>query len=116
LARFINDLGSIQIASGVFANLAGYAATSCYGVVGMANKNKTDGIVSLLKKDALDRGVKVTVQDDGVDVELYIIVEYGVNIKAVCESIIDRVKYSLESITGFAVKNVTVFVESVRVD
>ncbi len=96
MARFINDLGSIQIASGVFANLAGYAATSCYGVVGMANKNKTDGIVSLLKKDA--------------------IVEYGVNIKAVCESIIDRVKYSLESITGFAVKNVTVFVESVRVD
>ncbi len=116
MAKFKNELGSLNVSASVFANLAGHAATSCYGVVGMANKNKTDGIVNLLKKDAIDKGVKVTVQEDGVSVDLYIIVEYGVNIKAVCQSIIERVKYALESATGFIVKNVTVYVESVRVD
>ena len=116
MAKLKNELGSLNIAVSVFANLAGYAATSCYGVVGMANKNKADGFVSLLKKDMLDKGVKVTIKEDEVSVDLYVVVEYGINIKAVCESIIERVKYSLESATGFVVKKVTVYVESVRVD
>lgn len=116
MARLINELGSLHISSNVFANLAGHAATSCYGVVGMANKNKTDGIVNLLKRDALDKGVKVTAQEDGVLIDLYVVIQYGVNIQAVCESIIERVKYALENATGVIVKNVTVYVESVRVD
>ena len=116
IAKIENERGTIEIAPEVFANLVGMAATGCYGVVGMANKSKTDGIVRLLKKEALDKGVKVTVGEGEVLVDLHIIVEYGINIRAVSQSIISRVKYFIESATGFTASAVNVFVDGIRVD
>lgn len=115
-ARIENSYGDIEIGTDVFARLVGSAATGSYGVVGMANRSKTDGIVRLLKKDAMDKGVKVAIEDDEVVVDLHIMVEYGINIPAICESIISRVRYFVENSTGFAVRKVTVHVDGIRVD
>jgi uncharacterized alkaline shock family protein YloU len=88
----------------------------CYGIVGMANKNATDGIVSLLKLDNLKRGVRVrTDETENVSVELYIVVKYGVSISAVAANIIDTVKYSLENMTGLNVQNVDVVVQGIKI-
>lgn len=107
--------GSISISNSVIANAAGRIATSCYGVVGMATRSTKDGIVSLLKPSNLSKGIKVTIDDNEVTVDLYIVVQYGVNINAICESIIHGVKYRLSEIIGMDVKAVNVFVESIRV-
>ena len=115
-AKIENGNGMITISSDVIATIAGDAATRCYGVVGMAVRNKADGIASLLKKDAMSKGIKVIVEDDGLIVDVHVIVGYGINIKTTSESIIESVKYNVESITGFEVKQVKVNVESVRVD
>jgi len=115
-ARIENAYGDIEISTKVFADLAGYAATGAYGVVGMANRSKTDGIVRLLKKDAIDKGVKVTVDGGDVVIELHIMVEYGVNIRAISDSIINKVRYFVESSTGFNVRKVTVHVDAIHVD
>jgi uncharacterized alkaline shock family protein YloU len=115
-AKIETQLGNIEIAPEVFANLVGSAATSCYGVVGMANRNSTDGIVSLLKRDAMDKGVKVNITGQELDIDLHIIVEYGVNIKVISQSIVNRVKYFLESTTGFDVGAVNIYVDSLRID
>ena len=115
-ARILNEYGKIDISTEVFANLVGFAASGCYGVVGMANKSKTDGIVRLLKRDLMDKGVKVTIEEDGVDIDLHIVVEYGINICAISQSIISRVKYFIENTTGFVVKAVNVYVDSIRID
>ena len=109
------EYGSINISNNVIANAAGRIATSCYGVVGMATRNTKDGIVSLLKPSNLAKGIKVTVEKNDVIVDLYIVVQYGVNINAICESIIHGVKYRLTELIGMDVKEVNVFVESVRV-
>ena len=109
-----NKYGIIQISTEVLGNLVGYAATACFGVVGMANKNKTDGIVSLLRRDALDKGVKVTVEEDRLVVDLHIMVEYGVNIPAISRSIINRVKYYVKTTTGLEIKTVNVCVDGRR--
>ena len=110
-----NQYGAVEIADNAFACLVGIAATDCYGVVGMANKSKADGIVRLLKKEAMDKGVRVTAgSDGGVIIDLHIMVEYGVNIPAICQSIINRVKYFTEKTTGYKVSKVNVFVESLR--
>lgn len=114
-AKIENTNGSITISTDVIATLAGDAAMHCYGVVGMATRNKADGIASLLKKDAMTKGIKVLVDEGGISVDLHVIVEYGVNIKTASDSIIEGVKYQLESFTGFIVKQVNVNVESVRV-
>ncbi|NLY43906.1 MAG: Asp23/Gls24 family envelope stress response protein [Clostridiaceae bacterium] len=114
--RFDNSNGSIIISTDVIANISGMAATQCYGVVGMASRNAADGLVSLLKKEAMTKGVKVVVEGQDLIIDLHIIVEYGVNISAVCESIINTVKYTVESTTGLVVKKINVFVESIRVE
>jgi len=114
--KVLNEYGSIDISPEVFANLVGFATMGCYGVVGMANKSKTDGIVRLLKRDSMDKGVKVVVEEDGVEIDLHIIVEYGINIHAISQSIMSRVKYYIENSTGFTAKTVNVFVDGIRAD
>lgn len=110
-----NDLGDITISKSAIAKIAGAVATSCYGVVGMASRNKKDGLVSLLNADNLTKGIKIDSDEDGISIDLHIIVEYGVNINAICDSIIHNVNYRIEKSLGTAVKRVTVQVESVRV-
>ncbi|WHH59888.1 Asp23/Gls24 family envelope stress response protein [Petroclostridium sp. X23] len=114
--RLENDHGNIIIPAEVIANMAGMTATQCYGVVGMASRNTADGLVSLLKKEALNKGIKVTVEAQYLTIDLHIIVEYGVNISAICENIVNNVRYSLESATGLKVKKINIYVESMRVE
>ena len=109
-------LGNINVTNEVIATIVGGAVTECYGVVGMAVRNKADGIASLLKRDAMSKGIKVTIDEDGLAIDVHVIVGYGINIKTTSESIIESVKYNVESVTGFVVKQVNVNVESVRVD
>ncbi len=114
-AEIKNDRGMIQISNTVIAKLAGYAATQCYGVVGMATRSSKDGIARLLKKESMDRGIKVKVNDNIIDLSLYVILEYGVNIGTVGGIIKESVKYQIEEMTGLEVGSVTVNVESIRV-
>lgn len=114
-AEIKNDRGMVEISNTVIAKLAGYAATQCYGVVGMATRSSKDGIARLLKKESMDRGIKVKVTDNIVDLSLYVILEYGVNIGTVGNIVKESVKYQIEEMTGLEVGSVTVNVESIRV-
>ena len=115
-AEIRNDRGVVRITNSVIAKMAGYTATKCYGVVGMATRSSKDGIAKLLKLESMDRGIKVRVSEDGLDVVMFVILEYGVNIGTVGEIIRNNVKYQVEQMTGIDVKSVTVNVESLRVN
>ncbi|MDR0249364.1 MAG: Asp23/Gls24 family envelope stress response protein [Oscillospiraceae bacterium] len=106
--------GDVKIADDVFLSICGHAATNCFGVKGMASRG--DGIVRLLRKDNLSKGVKIIpCESEGkIAIELHIAVEYGVNLPAVCESIISEVRYNVERLTGVPVGSVDVFVDSVH--
>lgn len=110
-----SEYGQVSIDNNVVASIAGAVATKCYGVVGMAAKTKKDGIVDLLKLENMSKGIKVTASDGGVIIEMHIMVEYGVNIKVICDSIVKNVSYSIEKNAGLKVNRVDVIVESVRV-
>ena len=110
------EKGAIRIAASVFTNITGAAATNCYGVKGMAVRSATDGLVHLLKRESMGKGVKVAYHEDGaVSIELHIIVENGVNLTAVCRSIMSEVSYVVTKATGVTVRAVDVFVDSMRV-
>ena len=111
-----NDKGSIEITNEVFTVLAGDAATNCFGVRGMAYRNVKDGIVSLLKRENMAKGVLVTFEDNKVNIDVHIIVDHGVNITAICESIISEVRYNVERITRVVVGNVNVKVDSIMAE
>ncbi len=114
-AEIKNDKGIINISNTVIANLAGYVATQCYGVVGMCSQSSKDGIAKLLKKENLDKGVKVKANGSVIEISLHVIVEYGLNIGTIGETIRSNVKYNVEKMTGMEVSSVRVNVESVRV-
>ena len=108
--------GTISISNAVIAKLAGYAATQCYGVVGMCVKTGKDGVAKLLKKENVDKGIRVKTTNNAIEISLYIIVEYGLNIASVGKTIRHSVKYNVEKITGMSVASVKVFVENVRLE
>ena len=109
-----NHNGTVNITETVFANIVGHVANSCYGVVGMAAKSAGDGIVSLLKKDHYEKGVRVIPDGNGVIVEMHIVVVYGVNLPAATRSIAKEVKYHVEQMTGFTVKKVNIFIDGMK--
>lgn len=114
-AKIYNKYGYIDVSENLIANIAGLAAMECYGLVGMASKKGTDGIVELLKREHLSKGVKVSENNGMLTIDLYVIIEFGVKISVVAENIIDRVKYSVEKQTGIKVEKINVIVASVRV-
>ncbi len=108
--------GQVNIKNEVLAKVAGVTAMECYGIVGMAMVNMTSGITKLMMGDNITKGISLTVKNNKIDIDLHIVVEYGVNIKAVTENIISNVSYKLESFSGLEVSSVNIFVEDVRVD
>lgn len=108
-----SERGEINISNDVFTSITGIAATNCYGVKGMALRSKTDGLVHLLRRESMSKGVKVYCNEDGtISIELHIIVENGVNLMAVCRSIMSEVRYVVSKNTGAEVSSVDVFVDS----
>lgn len=115
-AEIKNERGTVSISNAVIAMLAGYTATQCYGVVGMCSKTSKDGLAGLLKKENIDKGIKVKTENNVIDISLYIVVEYGLNIGTIGETIRSNVKYNVEKFTGMEVASVQINVESVRVE
>lgn len=111
----VTSLGKIDIAEEAIAMVAGIAAMECYGLVGMASRRIKDGLVELLGRENLTRGVEVKFLSNGVAIRLYIIVGYGVRISEVANNVMSKVKYMVESLLGLKVESVSVHVEGVRV-
>ena len=99
----------------VALKVAGYAALECYGIVAMSSKRAKDGFVEWLGRENLTKGVRVNVTEGGIDIDLYIIVEYGISIVEVCKIIKSQVCYKIESMTGAKVRRVNISVEGIRV-
>ena len=113
MIKYATDLGEVSVSSAVFSNITGMAATNCFGVKGMAYRSMTDGLVHLLRREAMSKGVKITYnEDDSISIALHIIVENGVNLTAVCRSIMSEVRYVVNKNTGVTVRDVNVFVDS----
>ena len=113
MIQFKSDHGEITVSSAVFSNITGMAATNCFGVKGMAYRSMTDGLVHLLRRESMGKGVKITYHDDSsVSIELHIMVDNGVNLMAVSRSIMSEVRYIVSRTTGAEVRSVDVCIDS----
>ena len=109
------QIGAVMIDTEVIARYAGSVAVECFGIVGMAMVNVKDGLVKLLKRDNLTRGVNVQINDNKITLSFHVIVSYGVSISAVSDNLISNVKYKVEEFTGMTIEKINIFVEGVRV-
>ena len=114
MVNLVNENGTISITNEVFTNLAGDAATKCFGVKGMAGRSKEGGPLQLLRRESMSKGVEVRFNDDNsISLDLHIGVDQGVNISAVARSIMNEVSYKLSKATGMPVKSVDVYIDTI---
>ncbi len=107
--------GELTVTEDVITDLAGYAALESYGVVGMAAPTLTDGIAKMLPASRLRRGINVDRTEQGIDVDLYIIVEHGTNLAEVSRMLAENIKFAIEDSTGMNVHDVRIHVQGVKV-
>ena len=109
-----NQNGAVSVTSSVYTEIAGMAATNCFGVKGMVARSVKDGLYHLLRKEAMGKGVRVEVHDDNtVSIDVHIMVDSGVNMNAVGNSIISEVRYMVQKLTETDVRDVNVFIDSI---
>jgi len=107
--------GGINISIEAIATIAGNAATECYGVVGLASKSSIrENIAELLKSDAYSKGVHVLKTKDTYEVDVYIVVAYGLKITEVVSQVQKKVKYVLGKTFDLNFKAINVYVQSLK--
>ena len=117
MIRHENDNGNVIISTNVYTDIAGTAATNCFGVKGMAARSMKDGLYHLLRKESAGKGVRVLFhEDESISIDLHIVVDAGVNLHAVASSIISEVRYVVTKHTGTQVRAVNVFIDTITVD
>ena len=116
MIRQKNEKGSVNVSTSVYTDIAGTAASNCFGVKGMAARSLTDGVYHLLRKESLSKGVRVEFhEDDTISIDLHIMVDNGVNLTAVGNSIISEVRYVVTKCTGTEVRAVNVYIDSMMI-
>ncbi|MCA0384225.1 MAG: Asp23/Gls24 family envelope stress response protein [Firmicutes bacterium] len=110
-----SEIGDIHIKSEVIATIAAVSAMECYGLVGMTYKSAKSGLAKILKGEHLSKGVEVMVEENGVRINLFVIVQFGTKLSVVAENIIEKVKYNVEMQTGLNVIEVNLNIEGVKV-
>lgn len=113
--KYHNEIGTVVVENNVLAKIAGLTALECAGIVGMSALSRKDGLVRMLTRNSISKGIRVEVQNNDVFLEFHTIVAFGVSINTIAENLMDAVKYQVEKMTGFTVKKISIIVEGVRV-
>ena len=107
--------GRIEVSLGAVANLAANAALECYGVVGMASKKPIrDGLAELLNSENYNKGVFAYKKKNGIQIDMYIIVAYGVKITEVVTEVQKKIRYVLRKTLDCDFKAINVYVQSTK--
>ena len=111
-----NENGQICVSTNVYTDIAGTAASNCFGVKGMVARSVSDGLYHLLRKESMSKGVRVDFHEDGtISIDLHIMVDSGINLSAVGASIISEVRYVVNKCTGTEVRDVNVYIDTMMV-
>ena len=107
-------IGSIHVAPRAVATIAYQAALQSYGVVGLAPKNLINGLTNVLVKDPT-QGVEVAYDNQNINIDIYIVIEYGTRIKTVASSVANTVRFHVEKALGMPVNQVNAHVSGLRI-
>ena len=106
--------GTLRVSNDCIADLAGYAALECYGVVGMAMSDAENGVTRLLPFNRLRNGIDVAVENGRIVVDIHVVLEHGVNMSSVVANLVSSVKFILKQIAELDDVDVRVHIEGVR--
>jgi uncharacterized alkaline shock family protein YloU len=107
-------IGGIHLSPRAIATIAYHAALQSYGVVGLSSKNLVNGLAQVLVKDPT-YGVEVNYDGTHINIDLYVIIEYGTRIKSVADSVRNTIRYQVERALGMPVNQVNIHVQGLRI-
>ncbi len=110
----LTPIGSIHVSPRAIATIAYHAALQSYGVVGLAPKNFVDGISQVIVKDPT-HGIEILYDGKDINIDIYIVIEYGTRIKSVAASVGNTVRFQVEKALGMPVNEVNIHVQSLRI-
>jgi len=111
----LNPYGSIHVSEKAIAAIAYQAAIKSYGVVGLASKNLVNGLTNMIVKDPTN-GIEVHYDDHNIDIDIYIVVQYGTRVKSVANSVANTVRFNVEKYLGLPIQEINVHVQGLRVN
>src|SRR4051794_39919947 len=106
--------GSVTLSDDAVAQVVGRTVLECYGIVGMASKSLVRGVARMLSRDTLTQGIEIGRDGSGVRIDLYVILEYGLNLAEVATAVRSRVQYQVQHLTGLDVQEVQVHIQGVQ--
>jgi len=109
-----NPLGSIHISPRAIASIACHATLQSYGVVGLTSKNIVGGLAQVLVRDPR-YGVEVHYDGKNINIDLYVIIEYGTRITSVASSVSNTVRFQVEKVLGMPINEINVHIRGLRV-
>jgi uncharacterized alkaline shock family protein YloU len=105
--------GKVNIADDVIGVIGSIAAAEIEGVKSLSG-TFSEEIMSVMGKKSFNKGVRVEMENDVILIELSVIVDYGTKIHEIAKQVQENVKVAIESMTGFKVSAVNVFVEGIN--
>jgi uncharacterized alkaline shock family protein YloU len=108
-----NALGKVEIAPEVIEVIAGIAASEIEGVASMRG-NFATGVVERLGKKNHGKGVKVDLTEEGIVIEVYCVMTFGVSIPTVAQQIQDNIRQALLNMTALEVNEVNIHVVGIQ--
>ncbi|WP_425542169.1 Asp23/Gls24 family envelope stress response protein [Salinibacillus aidingensis] len=109
------SLGNVQIAPEVIEVIAGIAANEVKGVVQMRG-NFASNVTERFGKKNHGKGIKVELTDNGIKIDTYSVLEYGVSIPTVAQQIQDNIRQTLKNMTALEIEEVNVHIVAVQID
>jgi uncharacterized alkaline shock family protein YloU len=110
----LTALGGIHISPIAVAAIAYHATLQSYGVVGLAPKSLAEGLALTITREPA-KGISVRYDGENIDIDIYVIIEYGTRVMSVADSVANTVRYHVEKALGMPVHEINVHVAGLRV-
>ncbi|KPB03895.1 MULTISPECIES: Asp23/Gls24 family envelope stress response protein [unclassified Bacillus (in: firmicutes)] len=108
-----NSLGKVEIAPEVIEVIAGIAASEVEGVMAMRG-NFAAGVVERLGKKNHGKGVKVDLSEEGIKVDVFCVMQFGISIPTVAQKVQDNIRQALLNMTALEITEVNIHVVGVQ--
>jgi uncharacterized alkaline shock family protein YloU len=106
--------GRVMISEEAIAELAGHTAMQSYGVVGMEYPGWGSRLRRVFMRAGQAKGIKVSLEEKHVSIDLYIVVENGTNMREISKNLADQVTYTVGKHTGLDIKEVNVHISNIK--
>lgn len=106
-------LGKIELAPEVIEVIAGIATTEVEGVASTRG-NFATGVVEKLGKKMHGKGIKTELSDEGLFIDVYCVVKFGVSVPKVAKDIQTQIRQAIFNMTSIETKEVNVHITGVH--